>query len=228
MGDDVDRQEPDRTCVTAIFAAWRKLPPTHKPKRPATLMRMLGDIYQFPHPDYLNTEGENQKLKANVHSAFEGLIAAAAHLRAVLPSSDNWYVLETFVGTSLHDNLDKSPLPDFNALEEQVHLLANLRLKPNTSIRGARIKAPRLRILAQVICWYLVCIEKVKPKSGFVEETGAPTSKAARIIEATCVGMGQKVRVEEIKTQLNAVKNLKFNDIDFWDLISVSGSDARL
>ena len=228
MGKDVDRQECAPAIVTAIFAEWRNLRTRHRPKHPATLMRILGDLYQYPHPDFLRPGEDDNELKSGVDQAFDELLVAATNLRATLPMSDHWHVLAILLDERLTADLHKEAILDLQALEELLPRLAKLRLMPRPTQRGAPMKSPGLRIIAQAVCWYLAKIENAKPKSGFKDDTGAPTSKAARLLEATYKGMGYTVPTAQIKTHLDAVKNLQFNEIDFWDLISVSGSDARL
>ena len=230
MGEDVDRQECDPAIVTAVFAEWRNLRTKHRPKRPATLMRILGDLYQYPHPEYLRPGEDEDKLKSRVDQAFDDLLVAATTLSATLPMSDHWHVLAIMLDERLTADVHEKAMLDLHALEEFLPRLAKLQLmpRPTQTKRGPPMKSPGLRIIAQAVCWYLAKIENAKPKSGFKDDTGTPTSKAARLLEATYKGMGYTVPPAQIKTHLDAVKNLQFNEMDFWDLISVLGSDVRL
>ena len=228
MGEDVDRQECDPDIVTAVIAEWRNLRTRYRPKRPATLIRILRDLYQYPHPEYLRPGEDEDELTSGVDQAFDDLLVAATKLSTTLPMSDHWHVLAIMLDERLTANRHEEAILDLQGLEELLPRLAKLQLMPRPTKRGAPMKSPGLRIIAQAVCWYLAKIENAKPKSGFKDDTGAPTSKAARLLAATYKGMGYTVPPAQIKTHLDAVKNLQFNEMDFWELISVSGSDARL
>ena len=155
MGENVDRQECDPDIVTAVIAEWRNLRTRYRPKRPATLIRILRDLYQYPHPEYLKPGEDEDELKSRVDQAFDELLVAATTLSATLPRSDHWHVLAMMLDERLTADLYEEATLDLQALEELLPRFAKLQLmpRPTQTKRGAPMKSPGLRIIAQAVCW---------------------------------------------------------------------------
>jgi hypothetical protein len=193
-------------------------------------MAVLRDVYQYPQPDYLH--GRQPRVVATrIDKAFDEADQALRRLAAVLPQSDHWNVLTAVLDDRIPPEESWKQLADqFSELERLSHAVAAERPLPPRELpssRGRPIRNEEARVIVQAICWYLVNVEGVRRlKSGFDDETGAPTSRPARIIEATFVGMGRPMAGSEIQTHLNAVRKLKLNAVKHWELISVLPSPS--
>jgi hypothetical protein len=223
MGDGVDHQEPDWGCVKSIFREWATLRPQHRPVEPSALMRLLRDIYQYPHPDYLTASGDLVSRAKDIDRAWDTFSKAARRLSDALPRSDHYHVLQIFMEERMPSEADGHKLA-LRQTEELVHRLAimpSFRRRPARSAkRGKPLVNPELRIIVQAICWYVARVEK-KPIRSSLDDLGRPRSRVARIVEATCAGMGLKVASTLIESQIESARKLPLNKLKWWDLREV-------
>ncbi len=222
MGKVIDRQESDWGCVRSIYREWANLRVQHRPVHPSALMRLLRDIYQYPHPDYL-TAGGRLTLTRAIDSAWDAFYEAAVRLSGALPRSDHYHVLQVFLQERIPPQVD-GPRLALEQAEELVHRLAATPTFPRRAAqvaqRGKPLANPEFRLIVQAICWYVVHVEK-KPIRSSLDETGQPRSRVARIVEATCVGMELQIANTLIESQIETVRKLPLNELNWWELVGV-------
>lgn len=230
MGEAPTRQDNDLGCVRKIFRSWSALNPRYRPIEPKALMAILRDLYQYPHPEFLPADKGRQELTAAVDAAFDNFRGAVSRLREVLPASDHWEVLASLLEErfplAADEDLIRAQLAEVESVTFRIDSHIHLQPRPQRGRTGRPIKNAELRVLVQAICWYIARVEGLPIKSGFKDDTSAPTSRAARMIEATCLGMGLKVPKHQIKTHLDAARQLDLSRFSHWDLIDVSPGSA--
>lgn len=225
MGKAPTRQDDDLSCVRKIFRSWSALNSKFRPIEPKALMAVLRDLYQYPRPDFLPPDKGRQELTAAVDAAYDAFRDAVTQLREVLPQSDHWDVLATVLEERFpldaDEHMIRRQLAEVESVTFGMGSLVQLQPRPKQGRTGRPIKNAELRVLVQAICWYIDRVEGLPIKSGFKDDTSAPTSRAARMIEATCLGMGLEVPKHQIKTHLDAARQLDLSRLSHWDLIDV-------
>jgi hypothetical protein len=97
----IDEYDDFRPTAASVVKSWRKLKhssASYRPKRPASLLRILADIWSYPYPDFINASSDSHEMAGNLDIAFDAFVLAAKNLRDAIPESANWnafrYLLE--------------------------------------------------------------------------------------------------------------------------------------
>lgn len=222
MGTSSDRLEPDLNCRAAIVREWRKLRPRFRPRRAALLLRLLHDIHSFPHPQFRPPHSNPHELYGQVDRAFSRFVKAASELSAVLPEDSGWYVLPALMAPRTRESghSTTAELVDIELLVRRIAANPKLLGERPPSPRGRPIASGELRLIVQAICWYMQVIEQ-SPVKNSLDLARQPGSRAARIIEATCAGMGLDVNGPRIFSQIRDVLELDLKAYGWWDLTQV-------
>ena len=185
-------------------------------------MRLLRDIYQYPHQEFLPSHQSHRVLHAEVDAAYSQFQKAACRLAQALPVDQHWHVLSSLMAArfrSADSEAEGKAFQDIERVARAVAAQPNLGPRPKAS-RGRPIADVELRLIAQAVCWYIVRVEG-KPLKSSLDENKAPRSRAARIIETTCEGMKVPVAGPSITNQIDELKKLDLYRIEWWDLREV-------
>lgn len=221
MDDHFERYVFFDGCIDRIRNQWDALPSKFRPREPETLMQLMTEMYEYPHPNYSGPWGAPNENQAKIFAAFNEFCRTSRELIKILPKDHGSYVLPEIICQSLgndeHKNFDL--LISVEYLIEQVASAYPTSESIPTAL-GRPVENPTLRLIVQVVCWYLLKIEKTKITNS-LNPLNEPNSRCSRIIEAICNGMNIEASGVTISNQIKAVKNVELSGKGWWDLRTV-------
>jgi hypothetical protein len=203
-----------------VWRSWNRLALKDRPAFPGTLLRILSDLYNYPFPDFVCQEAEIEQTIILFDKSLDALLRQAAKIASITPPSQHYDSLTALIEGRFASQSEGGQFAQVLATAiQQLCDTPPLVARPSQLALGRPKNSPSLRAWVELICWYVLTVEKRKVTGSEVD--GVPTGRVSRLIRATMAGAGVDIPDRALITEIKHAKarSSALCAISFWDLM---------